>query len=118
MSADHLRDSMTYYDCGYTMCGRKECVCCYPENYNGMGPGDVIELAEGHAVAQPSHYQLFADETEAIDVIRSFLTPEEYRGYCKGNFLKYRLRAGEKGDALQDIAKSEVYRNWLNEVIV
>ena len=107
-----------YYDCGYTQCARKDCVCCYPDLLESMVPGAVVFLKEDHAVSQPSHYMLFADETEAIDVIRSFLTPEEYRGYCKGNFLKYRLRAGEKGDALQDIAKSEVYRNWLNEVIV
>lgn len=64
-------------------------------------------------VNHPSHYQLFPNQ-EAIDVIEATLTPEEFAGYCKGNFLKYRLRAGEKGDTQQDIDKSNWYRNRLN----
>ena len=61
----------------------------------------------------PSHYQLFPGQ-EAIDVIRAALTDEEFAGYCKGNALKYRLRAGEKGDTQQDIDKSNWYRDRLN----
>lgn len=63
-------------------------------------------------VNHPSHYQLFPGQ-EAIDIIRAALTDEEFRGYCKGNALKYRLRAGEKGDTQQDIDKSNWYRNRL-----
>ncbi len=63
------------------------------------------------AVKQPKHYCLMG-EVEAIDIIRSSLTPEEFRGYCLGNFLKYRLRAGEKDALQQDIDKSEIYRGW------
>lgn len=64
-------------------------------------------------VNKPAHYQLFADGTEAIDVIRVALTPEEFRGYCKGNVLKYRLRAGKKGDLAQDVAKADTYADML-----
>lgn len=60
-------------------------------------------------VNHPSHYML-APELEAIDVIRAALTPAEYMGYLKGSILKYRLRAGRKGDVEQDIAKSDWYR--------
>ena len=60
-------------------------------------------------VHHPSHYML-APELEAIDVIRASLTPTEYMGYLKGSILKYRLRAGRKGEAEQDIAKSDWYR--------
>lgn len=38
-------------------------------------------------VNSPSHYQL--DGLEVIDIIRAALTPEEFRGYLKGNDLKY-----------------------------
>lgn len=65
------------------------------------------------AVNHPKHYQLFPGQ-EAIDIIEAALTPEEFAGYCKGNALKYRLRAGEKGDTQQDIDKSNWYRNRLN----
>lgn len=68
------------------------------------------------AVHKPNHYQLFADGTEAIDVIRAALTPEEFAGYCKGNVLKYRLRAGKKDALEQDIAKAETYAQMLADV--
>ena len=64
---------------------------------------------EDDPVNHPSHYML-APELEAIDVIRASLTPTEYMGYLKGSILKYRLRAGRKGEAEQDIAKSDWYR--------
>lgn len=64
------------------------------------------------SVNNPKHYDFFPD-MQAIDVIRATLTPEEYKGYLKGNALKYRLRAGEKDNLEQDIAKSNWYRKEL-----
>ena len=63
-------------------------------------------------VNNPAHYDLFPNE-QVIDVIRKALTPEEFAGYCKGNVLKYRLRAGDKGDAGKCIAKANWYKNEL-----
>ena len=61
-------------------------------------------------VDRPSHYQQFG--VEVIDIIRSVLGPEGFRAYCIGNELKYRLRAGDKGDATQDLAKAMKYREF------
>lgn len=66
-------------------------------------------------INSPSHYMLFPD-MQAIDVIKAALTPEEFAGYCKGNALKYRLRAGEKGPVEKCIAKACWYQNKLREV--
>lgn len=66
-------------------------------------------------VNNPKHYDLFPNQ-QVIDVIQSALTPEEFAGYCKGNALKYRLRAGDKGDALKCIAKAKWYQNKLREI--
>ena len=41
------------------------------------------------------HYELWPG-TEAIDVMAASLSPEELRGYIKGNILKYKLRAGDR----------------------
>lgn len=60
---------------------------------------------------------LFADGTESFDVIRKTLTSEEYIGFLKGNILKYRLRAGKKGDASICIAKSDWYAQKLTESV-
>ncbi len=46
-------------------------------------------------VNSPAHYEVFED-LEAIEVIACALTREQWYGYCLGNTLKYRLRAGKK----------------------
>lgn len=60
------------------------------------------------AVNSPKHYQFFPD-LEAIEVIARTMTQEQFYGYCLGNRLKYRLRAGNKDKLEQDIAKSDKY---------
>lgn len=60
------------------------------------------------AVNSPQHYQFFQD-LEAIEVIARSMTQEQFYGYCLGNRLKYRLRAGNKDKLEQDIAKSDKY---------
>ncbi len=65
-------------------------------------------------IQNPAHYDLFPGQ-QAIDVIKAALTPEEFRGYCKGNALKYRLRAGEKGPAEKCLTKANWYRDRLLE---
>ncbi len=70
-----------------------------------------------HEINNPKHYDLFADGTQAINVIEAALTPEELVGYLKGSALKYRLRAGEKGEAQKCLAKANWYRARLAEVL-
>ena len=70
-------------------------------------------------VNNPSHYELDIVDyqgalVQAIDVIKAVLTEEEFRGYLRGNLLKYHLRANKKnGD--EDIQKADMYSNWLVE---
>lgn len=56
------------------------------------------------------HYELWND-FEAIDVIKASLTDEEYKGYLKGNILKYKLR--DKGQDESDKVKIKDYQNEL-----
>ena len=67
------------------------------------------------AVHHPSHYTLPGLDIESVDVIRAVLTPEEFKGWCKGNALKYSLRAGRKDPAkeVQDLAKAGVFLSWI-----
>lgn len=46
-------------------------------------------------VNQPPHYR--QGGIECIDAIRAALTEEEFRGYCKGNAIKYVWRERHKG---------------------
>jgi hypothetical protein len=63
-----------------------------------------------------THYELW-NGFEAIDIIKDVLTEEEYKGYLKGNILKYRLRTGFKDDALKDVEKSKDYKRELDSLI-
>jgi len=64
-------------------------------------------------VNEPSHYKIA--DVEVIDIIKSALNDDAFAGYLMGNVLKYRLRAGKKGDTEQDIAKALRYEAWLVE---
>lgn len=66
-------------------------------------------------VNRPPHY--LQGGIEAIDVIASRLTKEEFIGYLKGCKLKYDLRYPFKGNPEQDLEKSEWYKNKLLEVL-
>jgi hypothetical protein len=75
---------------------------------------DGIKTEEYQAVKDvvnnPSHYT--QGGIECIDAIRAALTDEEFRGYCKGNILKYVWRERHKGGE-QDIQKAKTYANFL-----
>ena len=59
-------------------------------------------------VAHPPHYK--QGEIECIDAIQAALTPEEFRGYCKGNSLKYVWRELHKGGT-ESLEKAKWYLN-------
>lgn len=65
-------------------------------------------LDNSDVVHNPSHYQFFPG-VEAIELIALVLTEEGFKGYCLGNRLKYRLRAGKKDDPKQELDKSDFY---------
>lgn len=76
---------------------------------------DDVSMGEPHmeGVKDPIHYQAFG--TDVMEVISRSMTEEAFRGFCLGNWLKYKLRAGNKGSADKDIAKSENYKAMFEE---
>jgi hypothetical protein len=63
-------------------------------------------------VNHPSHYTV--GDIECIDAIKAALTEEEFRGYCKGNALKYIWREKHKGGE-ESMKKAEWHLNKLTE---
>jgi Protein of unknwon function (DUF3310) len=59
-------------------------------------------------VNSPPHYK--QGSIEAIEAIEAALTAEEFRGYCKGNALKYVWREKHKGQD-ESIRKAIWYLN-------
>ena len=60
------------------------------------------------SINHPAHYQL-DNGMEAIDVVRGVLGDRGYKAFCRGNTLKYLLRAGKKGLITDDLKKAAWY---------
>ena len=67
-------------------------------------------------VNNPIHYNKNSHGIECIQAIRAALTDEEFRGYCKGNVLKYTWRENYK-NKVEDLEKASWYLNKLIESI-
>lgn len=76
---------------------------------------ESIKQAEPDMVNHPPHYTYGGIET--IDFIKAKLTPEEFKGYLKGNILKYGSRVGHKGDPAQDAGKLAWYASKYAESV-
>ncbi|MDU0963595.1 MAG: DUF3310 domain-containing protein [Peptostreptococcus anaerobius] len=69
---------------------------------------------------RPNHYKLTGlfkedgEQAEVLDVIKAALTDEEYRGFLKGNEIKYILREKHK-NGVEDLKKNGQYNKWLIE---
>jgi len=58
-------------------------------------------------VNAPDHYKF--GKVECIEAIKESMTTEAFKGYCKGNALKYLWRYDYKGKAVEDLGKAEWY---------
>ena len=91
--------------CGSTaMCNCTRCSHCNQPNdkcrcYEPRGAGPDL-------VNAPPHYR--QGDIECIDAIRAMLTPEEFRGFVKGNVVKYCWRERHKGGD-ESLAKADWY---------
>jgi len=102
-------------DCGKVFYARKYCVGCkwLKKDDSCMCQEPCVNLSmweSADKVNKPSHYT--SGDIECIDAIRSALTDEEFRGYCKGNILKYAWREKHKGGD-EDLKKIVKYIEFL-----
>lgn len=105
---------MSHYEC--KKCHERFDDCrCDSLGRNTLGIGQIGSASD--AVKAPSHYMLF-DGTESIEVIARSMTVSEFRGFCFGNVLKYRLRAGKKSELAtmeQDLKKAAYYQELFDK---
>jgi hypothetical protein len=62
----------------------------------------------------PNHYK--QGQVECIDAIESSMTTDQFKGYLKGNIIKYMWRYENKGK-VEDLKKSQWYLNKLIESV-
>ena len=65
-------------------------------------------------VNNPPHYK--QGKVECIEAIQSALTEEEFRGYCKGNAMKYIWRERHKGGT-ESIEKAAWYLEYVAQCV-
>lgn len=64
------------------------------------------------SVRHPEHYNLDGLKgLESIDVIKAVLGEDGFKKFCRGNTLKYLIRADKK-NGLEDLKKAAVYLSW------
>lgn len=98
-----------YADLPPTKAPCRDCVDC--GNYKNKDSEINSDQTDQTDPINPQHYKQYA--VEVIDLIQQALTPEEFKGYLKGNMLKYRFRAGYKKDREEDLKKSNWYQDKL-----
>jgi len=83
------------------------------KNYQKPARGKTIPCSideKNNSINHPSHYT--RGSIECIDAIMAALTPSEFRGYIKGNILKYIWREYNK-NGVEDLKKARWYLDRL-----
>lgn len=51
---------------------------------------------------------------QPIELMQLIMTPEEFKGFLKGNIIKYTMRCGKKDDPEKEFVKIRRYKQWLD----
>ena len=52
---------------------------------------------------------------QPLEFMQAQMEPEEFRGFLKGNIIKYVARCGKKDDPVKEVTKIIRYAEWLKE---
>ena len=64
-------------------------------------------FAVNDQVNHPYHYT--QGGIECIEALEAAMSEDAFKGYCKGNILKYLWRYESKGNPIQDLLKAQWY---------
>lgn len=110
--ANSMTERKHHPACDFILSNCVERCDCKTEEFKKRMESLAKETQYMEGVRTPSHYMLF-DNIEAIEVIARSMTREQFKGYCLGNILKYRLRAGKKSELAtmeKDLNKAAFYQ--------
>ena len=74
------------------------------------------EEEEEDVVNNPDHYN--TGNIECIDAIEESMSSIAFKGYLKGNCMKYLWRYDYKGKQVEDLKKAGWYLNKLTEMVI
>lgn len=88
--------------------------------YHSLSTKEGVEEAAkviDDLVNSPKHYKFNEHGIECIEAIQASLSADGFKGYLKGNIIKYMWRYEYKGKADQDLAKAHWYLTKLRSVV-
>ena len=74
------------------------------------------EEEEEDMVGAPKHYN--SGNIECIDAIEESMSSHAFKGYLKGNCMKYLWRYDYKGKQVEDLQKAGWYLNKLTKMVI
>ena len=75
----------------------------------------MLDDEEEDAVNSPDHYN--TGNIECIEAIEDSMSPAAFKGYLKGNCMKYLWRYDYKGKPVEDLKKASWYLSRLIEMV-
>ena len=75
----------------------------------------LLRDEEEDVVNNPDHYN--TGSIECIEAMEESMTPEAFKGYLKGNSMKYLWRYEYKGKQVEDLQKCQWYLARLTHVV-
>lgn len=72
---------------------------------------DIYGLLQSGTSKDAVHYQLL--QQQPIEIMQTLFSLEEFKGFLRGNIIKYVLRYGHKDDCLKEAEKIAQYAQWL-----
>ena len=76
----------------------------------------IARQDEDDMVGSPKHYN--TGNIECIDAIEESMSSVAFKGYLKGNCMKYLWRYDYKGKQVEDLQKAGWYLNKLTEMVI
>ena len=76
--------------------------------------GSVAMITGGNA-KDAMHYQV--GRIQPIELMQDVMTPEQLKGFLRGNIIKYALRLGYKDDELEEAEKIKAYASMLVDLL-
>lgn len=76
---------------------------------------EIIDKEKDKSVI--SHPERYGGDTtyECIKVLEAWMPTEQYKGFLRGNAIKYLCRVGKKDETVQELKKSKWYLEKLIE---
>lgn len=77
-----------------------------------LGGYEAVSAPDEHKADFEAHY---GGSIQPLEFMQAQLTPEEFKGFLKGNIIKYTARCGKKDDPVKELAKVLRYAAWLKQ---